>query len=108
MLNRISGGASKESVARATEPVAPKPTESAPVRGKSFGEVLAGLSGEIDRGEHMMNRVTHGGHSHLDAGDLIALQVGVYRYSEAIDLAAKLVNRAGSAVRTTIQGSGGG
>lgn len=106
MLNRISGPASKESVTSAAEttPV----TSSAPARvgGKSFAEVLAGLSREIDKGERMMGQVTRGGH--FDDGDLLRLQVGVYRYSEAIDLAAKLVDRAGAAVKTTIQGGGGG
>lgn len=39
----------------------------------------------------------------LDAGDLIALQAGIYRYSEAVDLTGKLVDRASQAVRTTLQ-----
>lgn len=43
----------------------------------------------------------------MDAGELIALQAGIYRYTEAVDLAAKLVDRSTSAVRTTLQGSGG-
>jgi hypothetical protein len=108
MLNRISAGASKETVTSAAVP-GPKAAEPvARVGGKSFAEVLAGLSREIDKGERMMSQVTRGGHGRLDAGDLLKLQVGVYRYSEAIDLAAKLVDRAGAAVRTTIQGGGGG
>ena len=42
----------------------------------------------------------------LAAGDLIALQAGIYRYSEAVDLAGKLVDRAGNAVKTTLQSNG--
>jgi hypothetical protein len=40
----------------------------------------------------------------MDPGTLIALQAGIYRYSEAIDLTAKVVDRATSAVRTVLQG----
>jgi hypothetical protein len=37
-------------------------------------------------------------------GELIALQAGVYRYGEAVDLASRLVDRATSAVKTVLQG----
>jgi hypothetical protein len=40
----------------------------------------------------------------LGPAELIALQAGVYRYSEAVDLAAKLVDRATSGVKTVVQG----
>jgi hypothetical protein len=40
----------------------------------------------------------------LGPAELLALQAGVYRYSEAVDLAAKLVDRASNAVKTVIQG----
>ena len=41
-----------------------------------------------------------------DTGTLIALQVGIYRYTEAVDLASKIVDRATNAVRTVLQGGG--
>jgi hypothetical protein len=44
-----------------------------------------------------------GGESISPAG-LIALQAGVYRYSEAVDLASRLVDRATSSVKTVLQG----
>jgi hypothetical protein len=40
----------------------------------------------------------------LGPGDLLALQAGVYRYSEAVDLSAKLIDRATSGVKTVLQG----
>jgi hypothetical protein len=67
---------------------------------------LERLAESIDRGEALMGRAL-GGAGQLDPAQLIALQVGIYRYSEALDLAAKLVERAGSAVRTTLQSAGG-
>ena len=77
-------------------------------RKSQFRDVLTKLGTEIDRGEALVRRAVSGGHSGLDAGELIALQAGIYRYTEAVDLAAKLVDRAGAAVKTTLQGSGGG
>jgi hypothetical protein len=65
--------------------------------------VLRGIGGEIDRGEHLVQAAMHGGRD-LGAQELLALQAGVYRYSEAVDLAAKLVDRASSGVKTIVQG----
>jgi hypothetical protein len=42
----------------------------------------------------------------LDARALIAVQAGIYHYTEAIELAGKLVDRATNAVRTVLQPGG--
>lgn len=87
---------------------------SPPVRAKPeatdgpspFARVLEGLGREIQRGESLMSRAidpARGGESISPAG-LIALQAGVYRYSEAVDLASRLVDRATSSVKTVLQG----
>ena len=67
-----------------------------------FARILRGLGREVDRGEHMVGRALHGGD--LGPGELLALQAGVYRYSEAVDLSAKLIDRATNGVKTVIQG----
>lgn len=67
-----------------------------------FAKVLRGLGNEVDRGEKMVRHALHGGD--LGPGELLALQAGVYRYSEAVDLSAKLVDRATNGVKTVIQG----
>jgi len=69
----------------------------------AFAQALRHLGREIDVGEAQV-----AGASRLrsyDAGTLIALQAGIYRYSEAVDLASKIVDRASNAVRTVLQGS---
>lgn len=66
-----------------------------------FARVLRTLGARIDEGSRLMARVEHGGA--LDARQLIALQSGIYRYTESVELAAKLVDRAGNAIRTTLQ-----
>jgi hypothetical protein len=52
----------------------------------------------------MVDGVVAGQAVGADPGTLIALQAGIYRYSEAVDLAGKLVDRGGNAVRTVLQG----
>jgi hypothetical protein len=79
---------------------------NAPERGaQPFAEVLGRLGRSLDSGERLVTRALSGGGA-LDSAQLIALQAGIYRYTEAVDLAAKLVDRAGNAVRTTLQSSG--
>jgi hypothetical protein len=68
-----------------------------------FGDVLAALGRHIDAGERLTKRALSPGLGQLGASELIALQAGIYRYSEAVDLAAKLVDRASAAVKTTLQ-----
>jgi hypothetical protein len=70
-----------------------------------FDRLLRGLGEELDRGERLAEGAIHGGGAGatMSPGQLIALQAGIYRYSEAVDLVSKLVDRAGQAVRTTLQ-----
>jgi hypothetical protein len=93
------------------QPASAPPTQlvapATPVTPSRFAHVLERMGRELDRGEALVNEVVRGRAAGLDAAALIALQVGIYRYSEVVDLAAKFVDRAGSAVRTTLQGSGG-
>jgi glycerate kinase len=103
-------------VSRPTEAVLPEPplpdVEPAAERGASahegpsaFGQVLRGLGRELDRGEALAERAIHGGGAAggMSPQALIALQAGIFRYSEAVDLVTKLVDRATQAVKTTLQ-----
>ena len=68
-----------------------------------FAQLLRGLGRELDRGETLAEKAIHGAHGGMSPGRLIALQAGIYRYSEAVDLVTKLVDRGTQAVRTTLQ-----
>jgi len=73
-----------------------------------FARVLHGIGRKLDRGEQLMTAAVD---SMQAGGDfapsrLIALQAGVYRYSEAIDLASRVVDRTTSAIKTVLQGNG--
>ncbi len=69
-----------------------------------FTKAMRGLAREIDVGEAAVKRASQL-HSY-DTVQLIALQAGIYRYTEAVDLASKIVDRASNAVRTVLQGGG--
>jgi hypothetical protein len=76
-----------------------------PVEGPSpFARILQGLGREVDHGEKVVRRAVQGGGKDLGPADLLALQAGVYRYSEAVDLSAKLIDRATSGLKTVLQG----
>jgi hypothetical protein len=93
---------STDAPATAARPAA-RPDEPSP-----FAQLLHGIGRALTSGEAIMHhalRAAHGGHD-LGPAELIALQAGVYRYSEAIDLASHLVDRTTNGVKTVIQGSG--
>jgi hypothetical protein len=71
-----------------------------------FARLLRGLAADVEQGESLTRRAmgaTSLGRD-LGPGELIALQAGVYRYSEALDLASRLVDRAASSVKGVLQG----
>lgn len=70
---------------------------------ESFHGVLNRLAAEVDRGERVMGSALRGNPYADDTRGMIALQAGVYRYVEAVELCTKLVDRSANAVRTTLQ-----
>ena len=96
-------GAGFERSAAAPALAATQPSGEAEVGGV-FARALRGLSREIDVGEARTAAASH--LRNYDTGTLIALQVGIYRYTEAVDLASKIVDRATNALRTVLQGGG--
>jgi hypothetical protein len=89
-------------------PLPLEPGTAAPVKDRevAFQKVVQGLGHEVEQGESMMKHALGAARSGHDfsAAELIALQAGVYRYSEAVDLSAKLVDRATNGIKTVVQG----
>jgi hypothetical protein len=77
-----------------------------PAERSPFQRLVEGLGKEINSGEHMMKTALSSGGGSMEPGQLLALQAGVYRYSEAVDLASKLIDRTSSGVKTVINGGG--
>jgi hypothetical protein len=70
-----------------------------------FAKLLRGLGHEVQGSETTVHQAIASARlGGLSAADLIVLQAGVYRYSEAVDLASRLVENATSALKTVIQG----
>lgn len=68
-----------------------------------FNRLLQRLARALDRGEAVVTAGARGGYAERDAAELIALQAGIYRYSEAVDLTVKLVDRAATATKTVLE-----
>jgi hypothetical protein len=98
---RIGGESpSYEMVPVPAEPRAPQAAR--PGNAPTFASALRGVGGVVDRGEALIAAASSRNLGGLDSGQLIALQAGIYRYSEAVDLVAKLVDRAATAVKTVV------
>jgi hypothetical protein len=71
-----------------------------------FVQVMRSLGHEAERGEALVRGVLQasGRGQAFGPTELIALQAGIYRYGETVDLAAKLVDKAGTDVKTVLQG----
>jgi hypothetical protein len=73
-----------------------------------FERMVHAMGKELDHGESRVRDALAGAATRsYTSVDLIVLQAGIYRYTEAVDLAARLVDRAGQAIRTTLQSSSG-
>jgi hypothetical protein len=91
----------------ALETAIPQPSTPASApgpRGASFKAILADLANRMDQGERSVNAVTQAAPRLGPGGELLALQAGVYRYTETFEVASKLVDKASSAIKTTLQG----
>jgi hypothetical protein len=81
------------------------PSSTASTTPSPFAQLMRGLGQEVQGSETMVHQAiasARGGE--LKPAELIALQAGVYRYSEAVDLASRLVENATTALKTVIQG----
>lgn len=92
----------------APKPALGPPKPAAGDGGPSFGQVLRAIGDETKRGEALVERAVRAGSvgRELSPGDLIALQAGVYRWVEVVDLSSKLVDRVAQAAKTVTQGNG--
>jgi hypothetical protein len=108
---RIAPSESRPAVPALVSTSAPASAAGPPTRSDEpspFAQLLHGIGRALTSGEATMHHAMHAAHGGHDLGpaELIALQAGVYRYSEAIDLASHLVDRTTNGVKTVLQGSG--
>jgi hypothetical protein len=79
---------------------APGPSETAPAE-----VALRGAVASIARGERLVEGVVQAARrgAAFSNEQLIAIQAGVYRYTQELEVAGKLVDKATGAVRQTLQ-----
>ncbi|MGD0527059.1 MAG: hypothetical protein ABSE49_18080 [Polyangiaceae bacterium] len=98
----------REARAAPLPPALPKADAASPAPGDApspFARLLRGLGHEVQGSETTVHQAIASARlGGLNAADLIVLQAGVYRYSEAVDLASRLVENATNALKTVIQG----
>ncbi len=101
--------AQRQKEASASEPQAPaEARRSEAIRQtdrEGLAEVIRKAGHSIVRGERMVNRAVRAARSGkvFSQEELIALQAGVYRYTQELELAAKLVDKSTQAVRRTVE-----
>ncbi len=88
--------------AAAQGPAPGSPSSEAP---SAFARLLQSLAREVSSGESITRSALGAASAGRAIGpaELIALQAGIYRYGEAVDLASRLIDRATSAVKTVVQ-----
>ncbi len=84
----------------------PVQTDAKPPGSSPFQRVLDGLGQEVNRGERLMHRALGAGSSgqQIAPTELLALQAGVYRYGEVVDLVSKLIDRTSTGLKTVVGG----
>ena len=69
------------------------------------GQALRSAARSITRGGHLVDSVIRAARrgKTFSNEELLAVQAGVYRYTQELELASKLIDKASGAVRTTLQ-----
>ena len=95
-VHREPGAAASAAIAPTSPPEAP--------RGPSFQSVLKHAAEDLAEGERFMRQALRvSRRQDVSPAQLVAIQAGVYRYGQELELAGRLVDKATSAVRTTLQ-----
>ena len=69
----------------------------------SFKDVFRQIASSVDRGEQTVSAALRVPAGADDDRRMLALQAGVYRYVEAVELCSRIVDRSTSAVKTVLQ-----
>lgn len=78
------------------------PSDSAPTT--SFADALRDAATSLSEGQTRIDRaIRRGSRGETDPAHLLALQAGVYRYTQELELASKLVDKATGALKQTLQ-----
>jgi hypothetical protein len=67
--------------------------------------VISHMVGEIEKGQGMLDKLINGGlhGARFNNTELLALQAGMYKYTEELDLTSKVVEKATSGLKDTLK-----
>lgn len=83
---------------------APSRRPQTPTPTTSFADALRGAASSLSEGQTRIDRaIRRGSRGETDPAHLLALQAGVYRYTQELELASKLVDKATGALKQTLQ-----
>lgn len=94
----LTEGTSPETSPTPTSPTAPPRSES------RFAELLGDAARHLDAGRREVDAVIASARrGDLPPEQLLAIQAGVYRYTQEVELASKVVDRVTNGVKTVLQ-----
>ena len=99
-LNKIQTGQPNTSLtARGMDPVTAKPEASRAV------SVMTHMVAEIEKGQGLLDKLINGGlhGAKFNNSELLALQAGMYKYTQELDLTGKVVEKATSGLKDTLK-----
>lgn len=102
---RTRGGAAGEGGFAAALRNADQAEGSTGIADSTAAEALRDAARSITRGQRMVDSVVRAARNGrvFSQEELLAIQAGVYRYTQELELASKLVDKASTAVKTTLQ-----
>ena len=103
---RRAGASFAEHLEEAGPKLSPAAAESRPNDAPAMDALRAAVH-SLGQGqafiERAVRRAGRGGGEGLEPAQLLALQTGVYRYTQELELASKLVDKATGAIKQTLQ-----
>jgi hypothetical protein len=103
-MRRIEKGPAEQAAPRAQEvalsnaaPAATKPADGA--------GMMVKMIGDLEKGQGVMDKLIQMGLSgkHFSSSELIALQAGMYKYTQELELTGKVVEKATSGLKDTLK-----
>jgi len=93
--------ANEASTARPPEAVADVQASKAP----GSNNVVVKMMGDLEKGQGVMDKLIHMGLSgrQFSNSELIALQAGMYKYTQELELTGKVVEKATSGLKDTLK-----
>jgi hypothetical protein len=100
-LNKVNGNVEtkEKATVKATDPVAAK-SETQKVTG-----MMSKMMGDLEKGQGVMDKLISGGLSgkNFSSSELLALQAGMYKYTQELELTGKVVEKATSGLKDTLK-----